>query len=288
LLVHVTQSKFQGRNDFKSYNPIERGRGQEDNFDKTSSVFSRTQQIDHAQRPATKKKTWIPYLFYGSVGTFALILSLFFIFRKAEPNPQESKEQTTKMDDNQDLGLTSNELSAMTLEELNVLANKKALLDDNISNGDINISGGKTVTLVIEDRRLVTVTEKNKTISVNPEITTTPVQNPTIEKKNIEKSNTNNIESNKTNNRNPEFMPVNGRPGVYKIQTQEAGETISQLLTRIKNNSNKFPCPKNPTVEQIIDLNKNNPDRKTKIEYQKLKTDESIVLKGIWIWVKCE
>ena len=290
LLVQITQSKFHGRNDFKSYNPIEKGRGQEDNFDKTSGLFSKTQQIDHSQRPATKKKKWIPYLFYGSVGTLALILSLFFIFRKGEANSKQEKTLATKMDGNQDVGITSNELAAMTLEELNDLAYKKALLDDNISNGvEITISDGKIVVLTIVDRRLIAVSEKNKTIAVNPEITETSIQNSTtIERNDIKESKNNNIQSTKPINSNSDFVPVEGQQGVYKIQTQKGGETITQLLTRIKNNPNKFPCQKYPTVEQTINLNKSNPDRETKIEYQKLKTNESIVLKGIWIWVKCE
>lgn len=281
LLVQVAQSKFYGRNDFTSYNPIERGR--EDNFDKTSG-FSKTQQIDYLQRPATKKKTWIPYLFYGSVGILTLTLSLFFIFRNDEPNLKEPKEQATKIYDNQDLGFTSSDLSVKSLEELKKLAEDTILLAPNISNGDdINLSGGKTVTLVIKNRRLISVNEK--------EIVQT-IENPPVVNKVDQGKKTVSSTINSTNDclkgiKSNELKPKDISKSLYTVEAAAGGETFKQLAKRIANPD--YGCKNQITHDELTKLNKKNARIKPdKNKINPLDNENGIIEARTPITIKCE
>jgi serine/threonine protein phosphatase PrpC len=281
LLVQVAQSKYYGSNDFTSYNPIVRGR--EDNFDKTSG-FSKTQQINNAQRPATKKKKWIPYLFYGSVGIIALTLSLFFIFRNNEPNPKGPIEQAIKIDNSQDLGLTSSDLSGKSLEELQKLVGDTTkLLDPNISNTDINLSDGKTVTLVIRDRNLISVKEKEivETIENDP-----VVNNVNKEKKSVS-STVNSTNDCLNGDKSDELKPLDISKSLYTVEAAAGGETFKKLEKRIANP--EYGCKNKIKYEDLIDLNKKNPKiKKEKNKINPLDDENGMIEAKTPIIIKCE
>lgn len=283
LLVNVTNSKYYGKNEFKSYNPIERGRHQEDNFDKTSG-FSKTMQLDNSNRYVPKKKKWIPYLLGGSVGLLVMVISLFLIFpsgKGKEENGGLDKTKNTQVVQS----LTKNELEEKSFDELIQLADKATLVSDNISDNDqINTSDRKTAILHIKESKLISVEIQKKSPPIENPAPTPPIETPKISKK----DKTKNQETPKaTQDENRDFISINGKLGIYKIQTHKEGETIKQLIFRIKNES-RYSCKNPGTKDEIIKLNKENPEKKTKEVYKKLVDDETFLLKGIWIWVKCK
>ena len=232
LLVNVTNSKYYGKNEFKSYNPIERGRHQEDNFDKTSG-FSKTMQLDNSNRYVPKKKNWIPYLLGGSVGLLVMVISLFLIFpsgKGKEENGGLDKTKITQVTQS----LTKNELEERSFDELSQLADNATPVSENISDNDeIYSSDKKLVLLHIYDSKLVSVKIKTQVIVQEGTI---KQSNSPKESSNISKSEKNNNKeiSNSKQNDNKDFVTLEASQGIYKIQTQEAGETIRQLINRIK------------------------------------------------------
>ena len=242
-------------------------------------------QLDNSNRYVPKKKNWIPYLLGGSVGLLVMVISLFLIFpsgKGKEENGGLDKTKITQVTQS----LTKNELEERSFDELSQLADNATPVSENISDNDeIYSSDKKLVLLHIYDSKLVSVKIKTQVIVQEGTI---KQSNSPKESSNISKSEKNNNKeiSNSKQNDNKDFVTLEASQGIYKIQTQEAGETIRQLINRIKKET-KYKCTNPGTRDEILTLNKKNLEMKKEV-YKKLVNDETFVLKGIWIWVKCK